>query len=292
MRFAFIEAEKANYPIATLCRMLGVRRSGFYAARKRLESRRSRENRALLVHIRAAHIENRRAYGSPRVHLELVDRGFRVGRNRVARLMKLDGLQARHRRRFVLTTRTDPGLPTAPNILNRQFSPTRPNQAWAADITYIRTLQGWLYLAVVIDLYSRRVVGWATSARIDRQVVLGALRMAVDRRGPSPGLIHHSDRGCQYASWDYQRTMRELGIICSMSRKGNCWDNAVVESFFSTLKTELVYQTSFATCDHARGMLFDYIETFYNSKRRHSSLGYLSPAEFERRSATVNKEAA
>src|SRR5207253_2588716 len=155
--------------------------------------------------------------------------------------------------------RTDPGLPTAPNILNRQFSPTRPNQAWAADITYIRTLQGWLYLAVVIDLYSRRVVGWATSARIDRQVVLGALRMAVDRRGPSPGLIHHSDRGCQYASWDYQRTMRELGIICSMSRKGNCWDNAVVESFFSTLKTELVYQTSFATRDHARGMLFDYI---------------------------------
>jgi transposase InsO family protein len=283
MRFAFIEAEKANYPIATLCRVLGVRRSGFYASQGRPECRRSRENRGLLVHIRDAHVESRRTYGSPRVHLELVDRGFRVGRNRVARLMRLDGLQARHRRRFVLTTRADPGLPTAPNILNRQFSPTQPNEAWAADITYIRTLQGWLYLAVVIDLCSRRVVGWATSARIDRQVVLDALRMAVDRRGPSPGLIHHSDRGCQYASWDYQRTMRELGIVCSMSRKGNCWDNAVVESFFSTLKSELVHRNNYATRDIARSSLFDYIETFYNSRRRHSALGYLSPAHFERR---------
>jgi transposase InsO family protein len=172
--------------------------------------------------------------------------------------------------------------------LNRQFSPTRPNQAWAADITYIRTLQGWLYLAVVLDLHSRRVVGWATSARIDRQLVLDALLMAVGRRGSSGGLIHHSDRGCQYASWDFQKTLRQLSIACSMSRKGNCWDNAVVESFFSTLKTELVYRTSFATRDLARGMLFDYIETFYNSKRRHSALGYLSPAEFERRSSTEN----
>jgi transposase InsO family protein len=197
--------------------------------------------------------------------------------------MRLDGIKARHRRRFVTTTRVDPGLPFAANVLNRQFSPTRPNQSWAADITYVRTLQGWLYLAVVLDLHSRRVVGWATSARINRQLVLEALVMAIDRRGPSNGLIHHSDRGCQYASWDYQRTMRQLGIVCSMSRKGNCYDNAVVESFFSTLKTEWVHRMLFVDRRQAHSALFDYIETFYNARRRHSALGYLSPAEFERR---------
>jgi putative transposase len=280
VRFAFIQAEKA-FPVATMCRVLGVRRSGLYAFQRRGESRRARENRALLVHIRDAHLESHRAYGSPRVHFELQDRGFRVGRNRIARLMRLDGIKARHRRRFVLTTKTDPGLQFAPNVLNRRFSPTRPNAAWAADITYIRTLQGWLYLAVVLDLYSRRVVGWATSARIDRELVLKALAMAVHRRGPAPGLLHHSDRGCQYASWDYQRTMRQLGIVCSMSRKGNCWDNAVVESFFSTLKTELVHRMTFVDRDRARSSLFDYIETFYNPRRRHSALGYLSPMHFE-----------
>ena len=286
MRFEFIQAEKANYPVATLCRVLDVARSGLYASQRRGESTRAREDRALLVHIRDAHVESHRTYGSPRVHLELRDRGFRVGRNRVARLMQLDGIKARHRRRFVRTTVSDPGLPVASNTLARCFSPTRPNAVWAADITYIRTLQGWLYLAVVLDLYSRRVVGWATSARIDRELVLKALAMAVGRRGPTPGLLHHSDRGCQYQSWDYQRTMRELGIACSMSRKGNCWDNAVVESFFSTLKTELVYRTCFKTREQGRSELFDYIETFYNAKRRHSALGYVSPAEFERQRAT------
>ncbi len=285
MRFAFIQAEKA-FPVATMCRVLGVRRSGFYAFQRRQESQRARANRALLVHIRDAHVASWRTYGSPRVHLELKDRGFRVGRNRIARLMRIDGIRGRLRRRFVVTTQVDRALPVAANVLNRQFSPTKPNAAWAADITYIRTLQGWLYLAVVLDLYSRRVVGWATSARIDRELVLRALAMAVDRRGPAPGLVHHSDRGCQYASWDYQRTMRRLGIVCSMSRKGNCWDNAVVESFFSTLKTELVHRMAFVDRDRARSALFAFIETFYNPTRRHSALGYLSPMHFETKFST------
>jgi transposase InsO family protein len=286
VRFEFIQAEKARYPVATLCRVLGVARSGLYAAQQRDESPRAREDRALLVHIREAHVESRRTYGSPRVHLELRDRGFQVGRNRIARLMRLDGIVARHRRRFVRTTVTDPGLPVAPNTLARHFSPTQANAVWAADITYIRTLQGWLYLAVVLDLFSRRVVGWAAGARMDRELVLSALSMAIGRRAPAPGLLHHSDQGCQYQSWDYQRTMQKLGIACSMSRKGNCWDNAVVESFFSTLKTELVYRTSFGTREQGRSELFDYIETFYNTKRRHSALGYVSPADFERLRAT------
>ncbi len=200
--------------------------------------------------------------------------------------MRLGGIKARTHRRFVTTTVVDPGLPVARNVLNRQFSPTAPNQAWAADITYIRTLQGWLYLAVVLDLYSRRIVGWATSGRIDRELVLRALAMAVDRRAPAPGLVLHSDRGSQYASWDYQRTLRQLAIVCSMSRKGNCWDNAVVESFFATLKTEKVQQMAFVDRATAHSALFDYIETFYNPKRRHSALGFVSPAEHERRFST------
>ena len=283
MKFAFIEAQKARHSVAKLCELLQVSRSGFYASRGRKESRRDQANRALLAHIREAHVSSRRAYGSPRVYFELRDRGMRVGRNRIARLMKLDGIRARQRRRFVVTTKSDPGLPVAPNVLARDFRPSEPNRSWAADITYIRTLQGWLYLAVVMDLYSRRIVGWATSARMDRQLVLSALAMAVNRRAPSSGLVHHSDQGSQYASWDYQKQMKQLGITCSMSRRGNCWDNAVVESFFGTLKAELVYHRHFADRRQAHAELFDYIETFYNPKRRHSALGYLSPAEFERR---------
>ena len=284
MRFAFIKAQKARHSVAALCEVLQVSRSGFYAFAKRRESRRDQENRALLVHIRDAHaVAGQKAYGSPRVYFELRDRGMQVGRNRIARLMRLDGIKARQRRRFVVTTQSDPGLPVAPNVLARNFRPGAPNRSWAADITYIRTLQGWLYLAVIMDLYSRRIVGWATSSRMERELVLRALAMAVNRRAPSAGLIHHSDQGSQYASWDYQREMRQLGITCSMSRRGNCWDNAVVESFFGTLKAELVYSRNFGDRAQARAALFDYIETFYNPKRRHSALGYVSPAEFERR---------
>jgi putative transposase len=286
VKLEFIEAEKARHRISTLCRMLGVSRSGLYARRHRRESARARTNRVLLVHIREAHVESRRTYGSPRVHAELRDRGFEVGRNRVARLMRADGLKARHRRRFVRTSRSDPGLPVAPNVLDRQFSPSAPNQSWAADITYVRTLQGWLYLAVVMDLYSRKIVGWATSARIDRELVLHALSSAIARRAPKQGLLHHSDQGCQYASWDYQKLLKKLGIECSMSRRANCYDNSVVESFFSTLKTELVHRTAFADRRQAHSALFDYIETFYNARRRHSTLGYISPAAFERKFPT------
>ena len=288
MRFEFIHAEKARFPVAVLCRALGVARSGLYASLKRPEARRTREDRGLLMHIRDAHfVAGQRTYGSPRVLAELRERGFRVGRNRIARLMKLDGIKARCRRRFVATTVVDPGLAIALNVLDRNFKPQAPNQSWGADITYIRTLQGWLYLAVVLDLFSRRVVGWATSGRIDRDLVLRALAMAMDRRAPGPGLVHHSDRGCQYASWDYQRALRQRGLVCSMSRKGNCWDNAVVESFFGTLKTEMVHRVAFSDRDSARSALFDYIETFYNPRRRHSSLGYISPAEHERRFSTM-----
>jgi putative transposase len=281
VRLDFIEAEKAQYPVAVLCRALGVARSGLYARRTRPESRRARENRKLLAHIRDAHLASKRRYGSPRVYFELRDRGFRIGRNRVARLMRLDGIQARHRRRFVRTTHVDPGLPVAPNVLNRSFRPDRPNAVWAADITYVRTLQGWLYLAVIMDLYSRRIVGWASGARMGRELVLNALSQAVAKRGSAA--MHHSDRGSQYASWDYQRALRRLGVTCSMSRRGNCYDNAVVESFFSTLKTELVHRETFADRRQAHSALFGYIELFYNGTRRHSSLGYVSPAEFERR---------
>ena len=283
MKFAFIEAEKAHYPVEVMCRVLGVSRSGLYARRCRKESPRAREDRTLLVRIREAHLSSRRTYGSPRVHAELREKGFIVGRNRVARLMQLDGLKGRQRRRYVHTTQVDPGLPVAPNTLARAFSPSEPDRAWVADITYIRTLQGWLYLAVVLDLYSRKVVGWATSARLDRQLALTALARAVDARSPRQGLLHHSDRGCQYASWDYREALARLGIDCSMSRRGNCWDNAVVESFFSTLKTELVYRTVFRDGPTAHSALFDYIEAFYNTRRRHSVLGYVSPADYERR---------
>ena len=283
MRFEFILAEKAHHSVATLCRMLDVARSGLYAFAGRGESQRTKENRALLVHLRDAHAQSRGTYGSPRLQRELRDRGFLVGRNRVARLMKLDDMKARHRRRFVRTTVVDPGLAIAGNLLDRRFVVMEPNRFWVADITYIPTMQGWLYLAVVLDLYSRRIVGWATSATIDRQLVLAALAQAIEQRKPSPGLVHHSDQGCQYASWDYQKTLREQQIICSMSRRANCWDNAVVESFFSTLKTELVQRSTFTTHAQARSALFDYVETFYNARRRHSTLGYLSPAEFERR---------
>jgi transposase InsO family protein len=292
VRLAFIAAEKAIYPVAVLCEVLGCSRSGLYASAKRPESRRAREDRALLVHIRDAHIvEGRRTYGSPRVCRELRERGVRIGRRRAARLMRQDGLKARTTRRFVTTTVVDPGLPVAANVLERKFSPTRPNEVWAGDITYIRTLRGWLYLAVVLDLFSRRVVGWATSARPDSSLTIRALRMAIQRRQPSPGLIFHSDRGCQYASWEYQRLLREAGVVGSMSRKGNCWDDAVVESSFGTLKTELVHRMAFLDKESAHLAVCDYIERFYNPRRRHSRLGYVSPVRFEQEASTQKQVA-
>jgi transposase InsO family protein len=280
VKFGFIDAKKACYPVALLCRHLGVSRSGYYAWAQRPESERDKSDRALSVEVLAVHQESRSRYGSPRVHAELRARGQRVARKRVARLMRQQGLRARPRRRFVRTTDSAHSQPVAPNTLDRKFEPQQPHSTWVGDITYVWTAEGWLYLAVLLDLFSRKVVGWAMSERIDRELVLCALNMALLGH-PAPAL-HHSDRGSQYASEDYRRLLEQRGIACSMSRKGNCWDNAVAESFFSTLKQELVYLSTFKTRQEAKLALFEYIEVFYNRKRRHSSLGYLSPVEYER----------
>jgi len=282
VKFEFIDAQKALFPVEFMCEQLGVSRSGFYAWRERPESARQQEDKQLAQEVAQAHRDSRGTYGSPRVHAELRARGRRVSRKRVARLMGEQKLAARRRRRSVRTTDSHHSHPVAPNVLERDFSPSQPNSTWATDITYVWTGEGWLYLAVVLDLFSRSVVGWSMSERIDTKLVLGALQMALEGRQPPQGLIHHSDRGSQYASAEYRQALASRGIQCSMSRKGNCWDNAVVESFFSSLKMELVYLTDFVTRHQARSALFEYIEVFYNRRRRHSSLGYLSPMEYER----------
>ena len=286
MKFRFIEAEKARYPVRLLCRVLDVSRSGYYAARRRPESERSRRDRQLQVAVRAAHAASRRSYGSPRLHRELTAQGHAVGRHRVARLMREEGLRGRRRRRFRRTTKANPNHPVATNELARCFHTTAPNQAWVSDISYLWTSEGWLYLAVVIDLYSRRVVGWAMGERIDQALTLRALEMALTGRKPATPCLHHSDRGSQYTARAYRCLLEVSGIRCSMSRKGDCWDNAVAESFFATLKVELVREACWTTRAEAASAVFDYIESFYNQRRRHSYLGYLSPAEFERKTAT------
>jgi putative transposase len=281
VKFAFVAVEKASFPVTVLCKVLEVSRSGFYAWTERVPSARSLEDAKLRVHVAAAYELGRGNYGAPRIHRELRAAGLNVSRKRVARLMGELGLQARRKRRFKATTDSNHALPVAENVLDRKFEVDAPNVAWVTDITYVWTSEGWLYLAAILDLFSRRVVGFAMSERIDRALVLQALTAAVGRRVPNAGLVHHSDRGSQYASNDYQDALDDLGVVCSMSRKGNCWDNAVAESFFATLKTELVYQRRFATREDAREAIFEFIEVFYNRQRRHSSLGYLSPIDYE-----------
>jgi putative transposase len=284
VRFAFIATEKARFPVTLLCQVLQVSRSGFYAWQQRPAAQRTRQNQRLGLEIAAIFAESRGRYGSPRVHAELRDRGHRTGRKRVARLMHLAGLHARERHRFRRTTNSGHDMAIRGNLLARQFSVTQPNISWATDITYLWTLEGWLYLAVMLDLFSRRVVGWAISERLERGIALDALTMALRNRRPPHGLLHHSDRGSQYASHEYQQLLAANGIRSSMSRRGNCWDNAVAESFFATLKLELVYQTQWRTRAEARNAVFEYIELFYNRRRRHSALEYLSPEQFENRS--------
>ena len=283
MRFAFIETEKACFPVTLMCRMLAVSRAGFYAWRRRPAAAQTREDQVLAVAVAAIYAENHGRYGSPRVQMELRNRGQRSGRKRIARLMRLQGLRARPRRRYQTSTDCRHGLPVCSNLLARRFAVAQPNTAWVTDMTYLWTAQGWLYLAVIIDLFSRRIVGWSMSERIDRKLALDALRMALAQRRPQPGLIHHSDRGSQYASGDYQQLLAQHGLRGSMSRRGDCWDNAVAESFFASLKLELVYQVQWRTRAEVRTAIFEYLELFYNRRRRHSSLGYLSPVEFERR---------
>jgi putative transposase len=281
VRFAFIAAKKALFSVSDLCRVLKVRRSGFYAWVEREESRHAKEDRKLGLEVRVAFVASKRRYGSPRLYRDLRRAGVAIGRHRVARLMREHGLRARPRRRFVATTDSRHQQPTARNILARDFAPTQPNRVWAADVTYLPTREGWLYLAVILDLYSRRVIGFAMSERNDENLTLAALRMALEQRQRAPGLVHHSDRGTTYASGRYQDMLSKHGLICSMSRKGNCWDNAPVESFFSTLDIECARGQMFSSRAAARRDVIEYILRFYNSKRLHSSLGYVSPLEFE-----------
>jgi putative transposase len=282
VKFDAIEAEKANYPVALMCRVLEVSRAGYYASRRRPESGQTKANRQLAARIREVYEASRRTYGSPRVYVELRVGGHKVGRHRVARLMRREGLAARKKRRFRVTTQSNHSEPVARNVLARKFDVKKPNRAWAGDITYLPTAEGWLYLAVLLDLCSKAVVGWAMSEDLDASVALAALRMALERRRPVPGLVHHSDRGVQYASESYRGALAANGLVPSMSRKGNCWDNAPAESFFGTLKVELVGDRVFPSRAAARTEVFEYVEVFYNRIRRHSSLGYVSPEEFER----------
>jgi len=267
-----------------MCRLLRVSKAGYYAWRDRAPSEREQRDRQLLTQIKIIHATSRKAYGSPRVHAVLRRQGQRIGRNRVARVMKSGGVVVRVRRRFRVTTNSKHAHPIAGNILKRRFGVKASkaiNRVWVGDITYIETQEGWLYLAVVLDLRSRRVIGWSMSHRMTEELVLDALRMALLRRKPPGGMLHHSDRGSQYAGKAYRWLLCDHGIRCSMSRKGDCWDNAVVESFNATIKTELIHRTKWATREEARAAIYSYIEIWYNTQRLHSSLGYRSLREFE-----------
>lgn len=283
MKFGFIAKHRAIWPVKWLCEALGVSRSGFHAWLTRSPSQRAREDEVLSSKVRSSFLESDRTYGARRVWHDLLADGASCGLHRVERLMRAQALRARPRRR---------GLPAdngerkaeaiATNLLDRQFEAEAPNKKWVADFTYIWTAEGWLYVAAVIDLFSRRVVGWSMKAEMTAQLVTDALVMAMWRRGKPDALLHHSDRGSQYTSEQFQRLLADAGIFCSMSRAGNVWDNSVMESFFSSLKTERVCRKVYRTRDQARADVFDYIERFYNPKRRHSTIGYLSPIEFER----------
>ena len=281
MRFAFIDVEKASYPMRILCRVLAVSRSGYYAWCGRKPSARDLEDERLRPKIVEAFETGRGTYGSPRVRQELVDQGIAIGRKRVARLMREMGLRGVSPRKFRVTTDSDHDHPIAANVLDRNFEASGPNEKWATDITYIWTGEGWLYLAVVMDLYARRIVGWSTADHLETSLCLDALQRALCHRTDIEGLIHHSDRGVQYASACYRETLDAHGIECSMSRRANCWDNAVAESFFGTLKNELIYRRPWSTREEARHAIGEYIEIFYNRIRRHSTIGGVSPAKFE-----------
>ena len=282
MRFAFIEAEKANFPVSALCRNLQVTRQGYYAFAGRPPSLRARRDTELLERVGQVHAESKRRYGSPRVLRELRRKGERVGKRRIERAMRLLGLCARPRRRFRVTTAANPHHAVEPNLLDREFTAERPNQRWVTDISYVWTDEGWCYLAVILDLFSRAVVGWSLDATLSTRLPLAALEMALKRRRlDDAGVLHHSDRGCQYTSQEYREALAQGSFQVSMSRKGNCWDNAVAESFFSTIKAELIRGRRWSGRLELRSAVFEYIEVFYNRRRLHSSLGYRTPAEVE-----------
>jgi putative transposase len=281
MKYRFIEKHRKQYSVSRLCLMLGIKRSSFYAWEKREPSQREQDNQALIEDIRRIHKKYRKTYGSPRMYVQLKKEEIPCSKKRVARLMRQDGLKGQRKYRKVITTNSKHDFPVAPNVLNREFQAEKPNQKWVSDITYIPTDEGWLYLAGILDLFSRKIVGWATSDLIDATLVEKALRMAMYQRGPGRGLLHHSDRGSQYASRQIRDILAANQIVVSMSGKGNCYDNAVMESFWGTLKNEWVNYQKYQTRSQARTDIFSYIEGFYNTVRLHSTLGYLSPAEFE-----------
>lgn len=282
MKYAFVEEHRGSWPVASICRVVRVTRSGFYAWRRRRPSSRQVRREALAVQVRRVHAEHRQVYGSPRVHRVLRSQGQLCCRNTVAKLMRQEGIRARTRRAFV--PRTTDGAhdrPVAANVLARDFTASGPDQKWVADITYVPTGEGWLYLAGVLDCYSRKLVGWAMSEAMPGGLVVDALNMALLRRSPAGELVHHSDRGSQYAGATYRRLLENNGITPSMSGRGDCWDNAMMESFWATLKTELIHHERYATREAARASIFEYVEVFYNRKRLHSALGYRSPESFE-----------
>ncbi|MGH7535451.1 MAG: IS3 family transposase [Gemmatimonadales bacterium] len=284
VRYACIARHRGEFPVRLMCRVLAVSAAGFYAAQRRAPSARAHRDQVLRLKVRAAHTQSRRRYGAPRVHAELQAQGEPVAKKRVARLMREDGLVGRRPRRFVRTTDSRHADPIAPNVLARQFGVDvvpGPNRVWVSDITYIPTREGWLFLAIVLELASRRVVGWALRATLDADLAVAALRMALADRQPGPGLLHHSDRGSQYTGALYQALLAAHGIVASMSHKGECWDNAVAESFFATLEVELIQDAAWPTRAAAQQAIFEYLETWYNRERRHSSLGYRSPVAYE-----------
>ncbi len=286
MKYGFIREQAGQYGVRLMCEVLRVSRSGYYGWLSRPASARAKSDQALLVHIRQIFQESRRTYGYPRVHKELVARGINCGRDRVARLMRQTGLRAVHKRKYRVTTQSDHKRPVAPNLLQQDFNTETVNQKWLTDITFVPTDEGWLFLAPILDLFSRMVVGWAMESYLDRRLTLKALQMALAWRRPPAGFLHHSDRGGQYASDDYQALLSAHGALISMSRKGNVYDNSPMESFFATLKAELVHRRRYSTRAEAKADIFEYIEAFYNRRRRHSALGYVSPIEFERRAGS------
>lgn len=280
-----IHTEKAFFPVTLMSRLLGVSRSGYYAWGKREPSQRAKTDQRLVARIRELYTKHKGRYGSPRIHDQLKKSTPQVGRNRVARLMREQGLASRWKKHHVKTTDSNHHFPVVANVLNRDFSAQAPNKKWVTDMTYIATLSGWVFLAVILDLFSRRVVGWAMSDKRDRHLALSALNMAVEHRQPAAGLIHHSDQGCEYASEDYRSALQVKGMICSMSRRGNCWDNAAMESFFGTLKAELPELDTPQSLETTKAVLFEYMEGYYNRARSHSTLGYQSPVEYEEEAA-------
>jgi transposase InsO family protein len=287
MRFAWIDEQKQRHAVITLCRTLSVSEQGYYAWCKRCESSRAISNRRLSDQVKSIFAENKRRYGSPRIYRELRDQGQRLSEKRIARLMRQLGLKAKAARKYRATTDSSHSKPVAPNVLNREFKPTAPNRVWCGDITYLWTDEGWMYLAVFIDLFSRRVVGWALGLRLTQSLVALAFTRAIARRRPGAELLVHTDQGSQYVATEFRRQLEANRITLSMSRKGNCWDNAVVESFFHSFKVEAIHGERFRTRWELEREVFDYIERYYNKKRRHSTIDYCSPQEYERRAVVT-----